>query len=288
MTKSAFGMRGDGRISGSMNNNRGVALLIVLLVTALLTALIVEFAFGTRVSLRAAVNFRDSQRAYFLARSGVNAVGMYLSKKLENKEPQVDLEMREPWPLAALIPGNDMTLDIRWYDEGGKISITSMNKGNDAYNRLSKLFEILGINQNALDLIIPTPTDSRKFYLLTELHQFLSDEEFEKIKDMVTVAQVEKIDINTASSEVLQSLGLSPALAGTIKERRSRELFVKTGDINEFPGMNTNMTVVGMLDVTSNVFKVRSVATVGGYTKTVEAVIKRTASSFDVQYWSAL
>ena len=43
-------------------NERGVALIIVLLVTALLIALIFEFAYGTRISLRAAVNFRDSQR----------------------------------------------------------------------------------------------------------------------------------------------------------------------------------------------------------------------------------
>ncbi len=52
-------------------SNRGIALLVVLLVTALLIALIFEFAYGTRVSLRGAVNFRNSQRAYFLARSGV-------------------------------------------------------------------------------------------------------------------------------------------------------------------------------------------------------------------------
>ena len=104
-----------------------------------------------------------------------------------------------------------------------------MVKDNDAYKRLSKLFEILAINQAALDLIIPSPTDSRKFYLLTELHQFLSDEEFGKIKDFVTVSSVTKIDINTAPSEVLQSLGLSPDLAGMIVERRKNGAVQKIG-----------------------------------------------------------
>ena len=69
-------------------NERGVALLIVLLVTALLLALIFEFAYGTRVSLRAAVNSRDSQRAYFLARSGVNFAGALLSDNLKNNKLQ--------------------------------------------------------------------------------------------------------------------------------------------------------------------------------------------------------
>jgi len=268
------------------SNDRGVALIIVLLVTALLIALIFEFAYGTRISLRSAVNFRDSQRAYFMARSGVNAVGMYLSDNLKNGRSQLDLEMREPWPLASLIPGNDMTLDIRWYDEGGKISITSVNKGNDAYIRLGKLFEVLGINQNALELIIPSPTVSRKFYLLTELHQFLSDEEFGKIKDLVTVSQIDRININTAPSAVLQSLGLSAGVADTIVDKARRDPVDTREKINVISDMDTN--TAGKLDVTSNVFKVASFATVGGYTKQVEAVITRSTSGFTVNYWRAL
>ena len=271
---------------GIGRNDRGVALLIVLLVTALLIALVFEFAYGTRVSLRAAVNFRDSQRAYYLARSGVNAVGMYLSDNLKNGKSQQDLEMREPWPLASLIPGSDMTLDIRWRDEGGKISITSLNKGNEAYTRVSKLFDVCGINQNALDLIIPTATDSRRFYLLTELHQFLSDEEFGKIKDLVTVSQVDRININTAPSEVLQSLGLSAGVASMIVDKRNREPFDTREKINAFSGMDT--TTAGKLDVTSNIFKVSSFATVGGYTKQIEAIITRSTSGFSITYWRAL
>ena len=64
-------------------DDRGVALIIVLLVTALLIALIFEFAYGTRISLRATVNFRNSQRAYYLARSGVNFVGRFLVANLQ-------------------------------------------------------------------------------------------------------------------------------------------------------------------------------------------------------------
>ena len=67
--------RGHGR---SRLNEHGVALIIVLLVTALLIALIFEFTYGTRVSLRAAVNYRNSERAHYLARSGVNMAGVVL------------------------------------------------------------------------------------------------------------------------------------------------------------------------------------------------------------------
>lgn len=283
MTSSKFGLRSINRRVG---NNRGVALLIVLLVTALLTALIVEFAYGTRVSLRSAVNFRDSERAYFLARSGVNFAGALLSDNLKKGKLQDNLEQRE-WQVVPIVSTGDTELRFRSEDEGGKISISTVVKENDAYKRLVKLFEILAINQDALDQIIPSPTDSGKFYLITELHQFLSDEEFGKIKDLVTVSPVSKININTAPSEVLQSIGLSPELAGMIVERRNSEPFKKLDEVNAFLGPD-KAYIVALLDVTSNVFKVNSFATVGGYTKQVEAVIERTVSGFNVKYWRAL
>lgn len=283
-------MRSDVRISGLMKNNRGVALLIVLLVTALLTALIFEFAYGTRVSLRSAVNYRDRERAYFLARAGVNFVGALLSDNVKKGLLQDNLEQRE-WQIVPIVSAGDTELRVRWEDEGGKINISTVYyKGTPAYDRLSMLFQVLVINQNVLDQITPSPTDRRKFNLLTELHQYLSDEAYGKIKDFVTVSPVEKIDINTATSEVLQSLGLSPGLAGMMVERRNSQPFKKLEDVSAFPGFNRT-DLIPQLDVTSNVFKVNSFATVGGYTKQVEAVITRTSDAsnpFKINYWRAL
>jgi general secretion pathway protein K len=51
-------------------SERGVALLMVLLVVALLTAVIVDFSFNTRLDARIAANVRDSLIASSLARSG--------------------------------------------------------------------------------------------------------------------------------------------------------------------------------------------------------------------------
>jgi type II secretory pathway component PulK len=54
-------MRRDG-------NERGVALLMVLLVVALLTAVIVDFSFNTRLDSKIAANVRDALIAASLAR----------------------------------------------------------------------------------------------------------------------------------------------------------------------------------------------------------------------------
>jgi len=281
-------------------NERGVALIIVLLVTALLIALIFEFAYSTRISLRAAINFRDSQRAYYLARSGVNFAGRYLAYDLQ-KDPVTgvtheydNLEERD-WQTVPYLPGNDTELRVRWEDETGKINISNATKGSDAYNRLVILFTNLGINQNILDLISAWMIEEkRSFYLLSDIHQFLSDEEFRKVQDYVTVLPLSvtpgnKIDINTAPAAVLVSLGMSENAAQTIVERRNQQLFKPTDDLSPYIGQNS-AAIAGQLSFTSNVFSVNSYATVGGYLKKADAIITRASdgSGFTILYWRAL
>ena len=53
--------------------DRGMALLLVLLVVVMLTTLLTEFAFSTLVDLRLTETFRDNIRAYYLAKGGINA-----------------------------------------------------------------------------------------------------------------------------------------------------------------------------------------------------------------------
>ncbi len=257
--------------------NRGIALLIVLLVVALLIALIFEFFYATRISLNSAINFRDSQRAYFLARSGVYLFAKY--PQLQDNLPPGQ------WGVVPIVSGGDTEVRVRWEDEAGKIPIPLVIQGNDAYRRLQQLFAIKEINQDVLDQQM---VEKKNFYLLSELHLVMSDEEFRKVKDYVTVAPVPKININTASLEVLQSLcrslGKDDGVAGLIISRRNDKPFASTAEITNMPGMEP--LVASYLDVTSNFSKVFTYATVGGYTREVEAII--TKNPFSILYWRAL
>jgi general secretion pathway protein K len=60
-------------------SERGAALLVVMVAVAVLTALAVDLAYDTRVSLRIAGNARDELRATYLARSGVALSRLVLS-----------------------------------------------------------------------------------------------------------------------------------------------------------------------------------------------------------------
>jgi len=256
-----------------------VALLIVLLVTALLIALIFEFSYATRISLNSAINFRDSQRAYFLARSGIYAFIKYGDKLRDIYIPQGE------WGVVPLISEGDTQVMIKWESEQGKIPISIVTRGNDAYGMLLQLFSIKQVSQDILDNQIVA---KQNYYLVSELHTVMNDEDYLKVAPYVTVSQVpsRKININAASAEVLQSLcrslGKDDGVVGMIISKRSSKPYASTAEITLTPGMDS--LVATYLDVTNTYFKVYSYATVGGYTKQVEAIINGNA----ISYWRSL
>ncbi len=272
-------MVGTCSIGELRRNDRGVALIIVLLVTALLIALIFEFAYATRISLRAAVNFRDNERAYYLARSGISVAGLLLSD-LRKKGKSQDYLAKPPEDVSAAVGISDAQLIVGWQDESAKINVSNLTRGSDGYNRIGTLFEIVGINRDRLDQISDWMINERRsLYLVTELHKFLNDEEFGKIQNFVTTTQTNpynKIDINTASPEVLQCVSLPSGMAQMIYQRQQNGEFFKTDqEITDFLGPQ-NTRAAAQLTFTSDVFKVDSVViTAGGFTKRLEAIIVR-------------
>lgn len=256
-----------------VGTDRGVALLIVLLITALLVALVFEFAYGTRVSLRAAVNFRDSQRAFFLARSGIKVFIKYNELRESTQQGE--------WSVIPIVSAGDTELRIRWEDEKGKINIKGfLTTDDDTVGWIESLFMNEGIDSTVL-YSLKDHFKGRQIQLLGELREVMSDEDFSKVAKSLTVYSGQKmININTASEDVLRSLGIEPALIMPLRP---------IGDRANIPAMETVKTKKGsnvkdFLDVASAVYTVYSYATVGDYTEQVEAVVNSGA----VQYWKAL
>lgn len=106
---------------------RGMALLLVLLVVVLLTTLVTELAFSTLVDLRLAETFRDSTRAYYLAKGGINA-GSMLLRKDQNRHDSLD----EIWHQGVTnYPVGDGAVTVRIDDLGGKLAVNSLVAGNN-------------------------------------------------------------------------------------------------------------------------------------------------------------
>jgi type II secretory pathway component PulK len=248
---------------GMLKNDNGVALIIVLLITALLIALVFEFAYSTRVSLRAAVNFRDSQRAYFLARSGINYCMKY--KGLTDIVPQ------GTWAVVPIVSTGDTEVMIKWEDEAGKINIKNLTATKaPTYARVAQLFSDRGVSRDVLDKIVDS--SNPQIQLVTELHRYMTDDDYLKVAPFLTANSnpVDVININTASETVLRSA--LPNNSYAVNEILSRR---KEQHLTDLSGLGGNFTseITGM--------KIYSYVTVGGYTKQMETVTNG-------DYWKAL
>jgi type II secretory pathway component PulK len=261
-------------ISHLRQNNRGIALLIVLLVTALLIALIFEFSYATRISLNTAVNFRDSQRAYFLARAGINAFVKY-GQQLRELTPQGD------WGVVPMISEGETQVMIKWEDERGKININTI--GDSSLNWVENLFANREVSTDVITKImdLKKTTSNRKFILLSEIHAVMSDEDYNKVAQFLTADSDGNININTADEVVLHSvLPNNPsAVTSIVSERKSKT--ISAADV----GLGvSSVPYVAKLQKESTYFRVYAYATVGGYTKQVEAALSGSA----ISYWRAL
>ncbi len=248
-----------------LRNRRGIALLIVLLVTALLIALIFEFSYATSISLNSAINFRDSQRAYYLARAGVSAFVKY-GDQLRKIIPAGEFQP---------VPGIEEEILVKWEDQRGLINV------NTSPDWVANLFSTMGINADVLTRITELKKARGAFRFVSELHAVMSDEEYAKVAQFLTVDSDGKINLNTAPVDVLNSvLPDNPQTVATIVNTRKNKAINSPADVN----MNTQNTAAALLTSLvggdSPYFRVYSYATIGGYTKQVEAVFQGGTPSF--------
>ena len=139
-------------MSSTVANERGIALVITLLVVALLTITVVEFTYSVEVDYHMTRNALDGVQAGLLARSGINFGEAVLLKNFET-QPQpggvqqgVRFAFLDPWcvdndgqpnfsgdypscdfePDSKLRVPDNMRLMVRIFDEGGKIDLNQV------------------------------------------------------------------------------------------------------------------------------------------------------------------
>jgi general secretion pathway protein K len=140
-----------------LKNERGFALIITLLITALLVALTAEFVDEVFVDTSARQNFTDGQQASLLAGSGITG-GIKLLQYgllLQQYTSQADLDQ-----LARLLKIEDEngTIQVTAEEESGKLNINAIvfsnGEKNDAYRAIAeRLFKKLGLKPELLDAV---------------------------------------------------------------------------------------------------------------------------------------
>jgi general secretion pathway protein K len=110
-----------------LKSERGMALLVVLVVIALLSSILVELAFTSMIDMRLTETFRDRSKAYYLAKGGINAGRMIL----QEDRNQFD-SLHETWSKGVVnYPVADGNVSINIEDEDGKLALNSIVEGNN-------------------------------------------------------------------------------------------------------------------------------------------------------------
>ncbi len=256
-----------------MKGERGFALVITLLITALLVALTVEFVNEVFVDTSARQGFTDGQQASLLAGSGMEAAIKLLqfgrSFNTNNNYPsQAQLEQ-----LAKLLNIEDEqgTIRVIVEDESGKLNINRAWEDNGYEHPVfgiiaRRLVKNMALSSDLLEALadwrddnpdpheggaetayystLKPPYTARNGKLETveelRLVKGLDAAVFNRLNPLVTVyADCKMININTAPKEVIAALAddMTVDLAQEVVDYRKAHPFNSINDLKNVPGM---------------------------------------------------
>lgn len=220
-------------------NERGVAILAVLLGVALMTLIVVDFAMTSGLGFVSAANQANELRAGYLARSAVGiGLGLLAADARSDMQSQTPIDtLNEAWavPFPPMsLEGGNVSLSI--VDETRKLAINSMVNQSGAPNapaiaKVQRLFTILDVNadliQGIIDWITPSGANASggggEFYMglkppyqprygpmptIGDLQMVKGFNEaiFNRVSPFLTVMPEPEVNANTASPQVIASL----------------------------------------------------------------------------------
>lgn len=296
-------------------DERGVALLLALLVLALLVALILEFDGDARREYRDAAAFRDNFKATVLTRAAVQAARAVLQQDLLKDKQTGEFydSLTDLWafPIQQYTIGDGL-LSAQIEDEQGKLNLNDLAvSGVPAAKkikvlRFKRLFELLQLNPDLVDAIVdwvdtddvPEPAGAETLYYQSlrpayraangpfqtvrelKLIKGMTPEIVEKLVRYVTIYPAEgesKVNINTADSLVIQALDpdVTQSMAAEIIQARPFKKIIELDKVASAKETFARLRIPPVYDVKSNVFSGRMTLTVNETTKAGAVVLQR-------------
>lgn len=291
-----------------MKNERGFALIISLLVVFLLTVIILEMDFQTRVDFRATLNFQEDLKASYVAKSALAIADAVLQEdwKETNVRPYDGLD--EPWSVPMNnIPIGDGFGSVSMTDEGMKLNLNALTVSvaagtatvsgsstntNQTQFMLDKLFEKLNIDRALVKTLVdwmdpdsilvgaggaeacddlPYKCKNKSFDTVAELRSVkgVTAEVYQAIFPYVTVSDMSKINLNTADPLILHTLeGYQNRVTASMINA-----LIENRPVKDMRFFGSILDEYGT--IISNTFSVVATGHVGNTKKTIHATIKR-------------
>jgi len=293
------------RKSNIILSKSGTVLIVVLLAVTLMTAFIVEFAFGIYVSTTAIYNWSTSQKASLLAKSGISLAMVYTKRNINRYGYSYPGKATLPFPEPFSGEEGDITLLIE--DETGKLNINAIIYPNGLtneriYDQMRRLCTYLDVPTSMVDIIAdwidldeePRVRDSEdgaknsKLWTLSELYSIagIEQEWVQKVLPYITLYGDGKINFNAADEPVLASLfddmGLASERADKIMKRRL-EAPITNASINRlFADLGLPKPPWAIVKGTH--FRLISTGNIGEVKRVVDAVIQ-VNKQYRIKYW---
>ena len=290
-----------------VRSERGMVLLVVLVLLTVLSSLMIDLGYTTLVDLRLTETFRDSTKAYYLAKGGIEAGQMVLKNDNNNYD-----SLTEWWAQPIVnFPIQEGNVSIKIDDLGGKLDLNRLmtSGGNpDAYvkGRVIRLLDHLDIidSESITDALIDwidedeTPSTSgaesnyyrslspayesknAPFDTLKELLMVrgIDNETLELISPHVTIHGQAKINVNTATDAVLVAWvpETTTTDADEIISLRSNQAITQLGDLKQIGNFNDwYYALKPYIQVKSDNYRIIGEGYVGDAQKRVEAVVEK-------------
>lgn len=292
-------------------SQKGMALVIVLLIMAIMTAMVVEFASATYTANASLYNWKEAQNLSLAARSGIN---LAIKVATDNYERY---SYTYPGTVAVPVPNVLENLEgqvmVKVEDENAKFNLNSLilpngNLNKAAHESFKKLLVYLELDEQIADKIADWINRNRKTGLgilevnaknaymnsVDELWLIADSKACEKMVPLVTVYGIGAvyaniININTASIPVLMALDdtMTNALAERIVNYRSIEPFKTTSDIVKVAGFEgpLGQSLIGKIAVKASNFRITSEASQDRLKRIIECVVENNGGGFTVRYW---
>ena len=302
--------------------NRGFALILTLVVSALMVAVVVELIQQVYVDVSLSRGFRDGQQASLYAESGITGGVKLLHIALSNQEYS---GLTDSWARPFRLDDETGTIEITATEESAKINLNDLVQPNGetdpftmaVMRRLSKKLQLSEEIWNALadwidaddqprssgaesvyykSLKPPYAARNGKLSTFAELSlvKGFTPEILAKLKPFVTIyagqaaGLLSQVNVNTASKEVLTSLddSIDDRMADLIAEERRLKPFKSAGELSRIPGGEMiSQKLVGKVRVKGAIFRITSIARVKESFRTVEALVRMGGGTPEMLSW---
>jgi len=258
-----------------VNDNKGIALLIVLWVMTILTVMVFSFSVMTRAEGYGTLTFKEGMEKRFLAEAGIERGIMEIIYRSVNRNQTLTLEGKEPWKLDGTAYTVDMGKGgcaVRVIDESGKVSLNGLTDSSGII--VKKLLIQQGVSSENADIIVDSILDWKDADDLHRLSGAENDyygslprpykarnEDFETLEELILVrgitpeilygtdktkgiihlltahGKTARINLNAAPKEILAALpGMDAAMVDRIIEFRASSEISAEGVVKEMLG----------------------------------------------------